>query len=529
MDAGLAFMARELDDLFPGSVKIDPDGFLFKFPKDGWEEKLFSRLVEQRERRLMQTPAKSNRTGKTLVNRFLPGAGGSTRWGHPVFGKGAPGANERRTFVSLVRQMFDLEDPQRDQVETCGITGQVFYPHSEVYEGRQSIYPFMVDQKQNLGGVREFNFRHNQGVILAGVCAWLASVPFVMFYKGGSPTSVLFYPVTIDFTVAMDLERGFAKLLQFDHSPYGNFRASGGYGDAPFVMLIRLYERYHLDTSRVLPCERWFVLHLAKEGQGYDIRSFECAIPSLTDFYHFFDPLSADAEQEPFGLGTWLSRVWIKALDDRAKERYDDARDRFPEWLDNVARAFLEDDLASFIMAFARTEFGHALYVRGSKRDEFFKVFWTLVDRFSGGDTMDQPFRKGTEAFGRALESFAWHGRSGGGRKDLSHHYKIARSGSYRALVEAVTDAISGMMASTEASGSRFYFNPEARQFCKWWTQHLDTDQLCEDNWWKIKSVLVAAMNMAVVHPQIIQPGETHEIPTEEDIPKEIIEEEATR
>ena len=139
---------------------------------------------------------------------------------------------------------------------------------------------------------------------------------------------------------------------------------------------------------------------------------------------------------------------------------------------------------------------------------------------------MEQPFRKGIEAFGRSLESFAWHGRSGGGRKDLSHHYKIARSGSYRALVEAVTDAISGMMASAEASGSRFYFSPEARQFCEWWTQHLDTDQLSEDNWWKVKSVLVAAMNMAVVHLQITQPGESQETTIGEGVTEEIGEEE---
>lgn len=356
----------------------------------------------------------------------------------------------------------------------------------------------------------------------------MASVPFVMFYKGGSPVSTLFYPVTSDFTVSMDLERGFGRLLQFDHSPYGNFRVPDRYGDTPFTMLVRLYERYRLDTSRALPCERWVVLRVAKEGQGYDIRSFECAIPSLADFDHFFDPFPDNAEQRPFELGSWLSRIWIRALDDRANERYDDARDRFPEWLDSLAKAFLEDDLASFITAFGRTEFGHALYVRDSTRDEFFRVFWALLNRFLGGDTMDQPFREGVEAFGRALESFAWHGRSGGGRKDFSHHYKIARSGSYRALVEAVTDAISGMMASAEASGSRFYFTPEARQFCQWWTQHLDTDQLGEDNWWKIKSVLVAAMNMAVVHPQTVKPGESQETIPEKEALEEIAGEEQT-
>lgn len=526
----MVFLARELDDLFQGSVKIEQDGFIFNFPTNGWEEKLFSRLVEQRQRRLMQTAVKSNKTGNTLVNRFIPGAGGSTRWGHPIFGKGVIGSKEKKTFISLVRQVFGLETTQAEQIETCGVTGKCFYPHSVVYEGRQSIYPFMVDQKRNLGGVREFEFKHNQSVILAGICAWMASAPFVMFYKGKgkdrAPISTLFYPVISDFKGAIDLENGFGRILSFDHSPYGNFRVQGRYSDSPFAMLIRLYERYHLDTARILPCERWFVLQFAKEGQGYDIRSFECAIPSLTNFSHFFDPLPDSIEQEPFELGTWLSRMWIRALDDRAAERYDDAKDRFPDWLDSLARSFLEDDLESFIMAFAKVEFGHVLYVRDSTRDEFFKVFWTLVNRFSGGESMEQPFRKGVEAFGRSLESFAWHGRSGGGRKDLSHHYKIARSGSYRALVEAITDAISGMMASAEASGSRFYFSPEARQFCEWWTQHFDTDQLCEDNWWKVKSVLVAAMNMAVVHPQTIQSGESRENTVEEEVKGEIVEEE---
>ena len=124
---------------------------------------------------------------------------------------------------------------------------------------------------------------------------------------------------------------------------------------------------------------------------------------------------------------------------------------------------------------------------------------------------MDESLRHGVEAFGRALESFAWHRRSGGGRKDLSHHYKIARSGSYRALTEAVTDAISGMMAASDASGTKFKFNREARQFCEWWVSNLDSDYFSENNWWKVKSLLVAAMNMAVAHPQTIQPDEPQE------------------
>lgn len=510
LDAGLAFLARELENLFPNFVTIEPDGFNFTFPESGWEDRLFSRLVEQRQRRLLQTAAKSNKT-KALVNRFIPGAGGSTRWGHPIFGKGTPGLEQKEIFIALMRQVVGLETSQSDQKEICGMTGQLFYPNAALCEGRQSIYPFMVDQKRNLGGVREFDFRHNQKVIIAGTCSWLASIPFVMFYKSGTPISTLFYPVASDFNVAMVLEEGFKTILTFDHSPYGNFRIQGRYNDSPFAMLIRLYERYLIDTSRALPCNQWFVLRVTKEGQGYDIRAFDCSIPSISNFNHFFTPLPETIEQEPFALGTWLSRMWIKALDDKFKDRSDDVKNQFPEWLDNLAMSFLEDNVDMFIASFANVQSGHSLYIVNTTRDDFFKIFWILIDRFSGGKTMDESLRHGVEAFGRALESFAWHRRSGGGRKDLSHHYKIARSGSYRALTEAVTDAISGMMAASDASGTKFKFNREARQFCEWWVSNLDSDYFSENNWWKVKSLLVAAMNMAVAHPQTIQPDEPQE------------------
>lgn len=508
LDAGLAFLARELEDLFSSSVTIEADGFNFTLPESGWEEKLFSRLVEQRHRRLMQTPAKSNRTGKSLVSRPLPGIGHKGE--HPVFGK-LSGVQKNTKFISLIRQVLNLECSASGDSEVCGVTGQAFLPHEEIYKGRQFIYPFMADQKQNLGGVRAFDFRHNQKVILAGVCAWLASVPFAMYYKNGSPVSIIFYPVVSDFSAAMDLEQGFARLLAFDHSPFGNFRVPGKYSDSPFAMLIRLYERYYLDTSRVLPCNQWFVLRVTKEDQGYDIRAFDCSIPSLSNFNHFFTPMPESSNQEHFALGNWLGRIRIKALDDQFKDRYDDVKDCFPEWLDNLAMSFLEDNVDMFIASFAKVQFGHSLYIVNTTRDEFFKIFWILIDRFSGGKTMDASLRHGVEAFGRALESFAWHGRSGGGRKDLSHHYKIARSGSYRALAEAVTDAISGMMAASDASGTKFKFNREARQFCEWWVNNLDSDYFSECNWWKVKSLLVAAMNMAVAQPQTIQPDEPQE------------------
>jgi hypothetical protein len=501
LDAGIAFLARELSDLFPNMIQIETDGFLFTFPDSNWEEMLFSRIVEQRERRLKQLPAKSNKTEKTLVHRFIPGAGGSSRWGHPVFGKGTPGEKEKGIFISLVRQAFDLEATENEFTNVCGVTGEIFPPHVDLCDGLQSIYPFMVAQKQNLGGVREMGFKHSQRVILAGICSWMASIPFNMFYKEGSPISLLFYPIVSDFKAGIELETKFDKLLQFDHSPFGNFRLPQGANDSPFSMLVRLYERYRLDTSRVLPCEQWFVLMISREGQGYDVRAFECAIPSLADFNRFFDSLHDDPDKEPFGLGTWLSRFWIKLLEEKTQDHHDAAKEHFLEWMDGMAKSFFEDDLDAFIRAFARSEFGHVLYVRGTTRDEFFKIFWQLIGRFTGGKSMEQSFRKGIEAFGKELEKFSYCGRSSGGRKDLSHHYKIARAGSYRALVEAVTDAFAGMMASDDATGTKFNFSQEARQFCQWWTEHLDSEQLNEENWWKVKSVLVAAMNAAQAHP----------------------------
>ena len=338
----------------------------------------------------MQTPAKSNRTGKSLVSRPLPGIGHKGE--HPVFGK-LSGVQKSTKFISLIREVLNLECSASGDSEVCGVTGQAFLPHEEIYKGRQSIYPFMADQKQNLGGVRVFDFRHNQKVILAGVCAWLASVPFAMYYKNGSPVSMIFYPVVSDFSAAMDIEQGFARLLTFDHSPFGNFRVPEKYSDSPFAMLIRLYERYYLDTSRALPCNQWFVLKITKEGQGYDIRAFDCSIPSISNFNHFFTPLPETIEQEPFALGTWLSRMRIKALDDKFKERYDDVKDQFPEWLDNLAMSFLEDNVDMFIASFANVQSGHSLYIVNTTRDDFFKIFWILIDRFSGGKTMDESLR----------------------------------------------------------------------------------------------------------------------------------------
>lgn len=131
---------------------------------------------------------------------------------------------------------------------------------------------------------------------------------------------------------------------------------------------------------------------------------------------------------------------------------------------------------------------------------------------------MDQEFRDGVEAFGRALSYFSWQGRSSGGRKDLSHHYKIARSGSYRSLVEALTDAISGMMAASEASGTRFRFAPKARGFCDWLVAHTGTAEFNQDNWWTVKAILVAAMNMAAVHREKPEDEELDEPATNEEV-----------
>lgn len=462
----------------------------------------------------MQTAAKSNKTGKTLVDRPLPGVG-HPRHGHPVFGKDIPSLQHKRDFIPLIRQACGFEINQSGKIEACGVTGNAFHRDGKTYKGSQSIYPFMVTEKENMGGIREFDFKHSQEVVLSGLCAWLASVPFAMFYtkKGKQSNSIVFYPMSSNNITGMELEKTFRYFLSFDHSPYGNFRVAGGYSDSPYAMLIRVYEQYHTDTSRVLPCDRWFVLLLtsSREALGYGIRAFECVIPSIDNFSLFFDPLPG--AQDAFCLGTWLSQIRIRALDEQSNARYDDAKEQFSGWLDMLARSFLEDNLTLFLGAFARTEYGYALYARNTTRDEFFEAFWILIDRFSGGDGMQDEFRNGVQAFAQALESFAWHGRSGGGRKDLSHHYAIARSGSYRALVEAVTDTISGMMAAADATSSKFFFGADARQFCEWWAKNLDTDELCENNWWKVKSVLVAAINMAAVHPKAAQA----EVPEDED------------
>lgn len=149
LDTGLAFLACELEGLFPGSVTPKIDCFAFTIPdKPSWEEQVFSRLLEQRERRLMYTSQSKVAKGK-LVNRPVPGAAGHARWGHPVFGKGGPGKTEREQIVSLLRQAIGL-DMGTQSFETCGVTGDAFLPHGGVYQGRQSVYPFMVDQKKNL-------------------------------------------------------------------------------------------------------------------------------------------------------------------------------------------------------------------------------------------------------------------------------------------------------------------------------------------------------------------------------------------
>ncbi|MGE0276164.1 MAG: hypothetical protein AB7G68_10425 [Nitrospiraceae bacterium] len=500
LDAGLAFLASQLEGLFHRSVTPKINGFVFTVPNTpNWEEQVFSRLVEQRERRLRYTSESKAAKGK-LVSRPVPGAAGHARWGHPVFGKGSPGKTEREQFVPLLRQAIGL-DMGTQAFETCGVTGDAFLPHGEVYQGRQSVYPFMVDQKKNLGGVRQFDFCYRQSVILAALCSWMASVPLITFYRERVPVTFMFYPVVPTFASNVEIERKFATLLQFDHHWRGSLVAPG-FSPGPYAALISLYERYRLDAKRVLPCDRWFVLRVGKEGQGYDIRAFERTIPSLEEFDHFFASLPGQSPKEPFELGRWISRLWIRALDPKSKEseRYQDARERFPEWVDDIARAFLENKFLLFLNAFSRMECGYVLYVRNSSRNELFEVFWTLISRFAGGSSMDQEFRTGVEAFGRALSYFSWQGRSTGGRKDLSHHYKIARSGSYRSLVEALTDAIAGMMAASEASGSRFRFDQKARGFCDWLVAHMGSTEFNQDNWWTVKAILVAAMNMAAVH-----------------------------
>lgn len=356
----------------------------------------------------------------------------------------------------------------------------------------------------------------------------MASVPLITFYCERGPATFMFYPVVPTFTSNVELERKFATLLRFDHQWAGSLVAPG-FSPGPYAALISLYERYRLDTKRVLPCDRWFVLRVDKEGQGYDIRAFERTIPSMEEFDHFFAALPHHrSPEEPFELGAWLSRLWIRPLDPKSKEseRYQDARERFPEWVDGIAQAFLENKFRLFLSALARMEFGHVLYVKRSTRDEFFKVFWTLVSRFAGGPPMDQEFRDGVEAFGRALSYFSWQGRSSGGRKDLSHHYKIARSGSYRALVESLTDAISGMMAASEASGSRFRFDPKARGFCDWLVAHMGTAEFNQDNWWTVKAILVSAMNMAAVHREKPEAAESAEPSADEGMTPEQEEEE---
>jgi hypothetical protein len=506
------------------------DSFVFIIPATPtWGEMVFSRLVEQRERRLKYT----SKTGK-LVNRPFPGAGGHARWGHPVFGKGRPGKTEQEQFGVLLRQAFGLDGCDQ-AFETCGVTGAPFSPHTQLFQGRQSVYPFMVDQKPNLGGLRQFEFSYRQDVILAALCGWLASVPLVTFLKkrkgkkGKDPVTLMFYPVVSTLIQGCELERNLAALLTFNHSWTGN-AVEAKAGLSPFAVLILLYERYRLDTSKVLPCDRWFVLRVDKEGQGYDVRAFERTIPSLEEFDHFFAPLPGQSAEGPFELGTWISRLWIRALDPKSSEseRYGEVRERFPEWVDGIAQGFLENKLPPFLNAFARMEFGYVLCVRNSTRDEFFQVFWTLVSRFAGGPPMDQEFRTGVEAFGRALSYFSWQGRSSGGRKDLSHHYKIARSGSYRALVEALTDATSGMMAASEASGTRFRFDQKARGFCDWLVTHMGTVEFNQDNWWTVKAILVAAMNMAAVHREKPEEEELEDLATGEEMMPEQKEEEET-
>lgn len=391
----------------------------------------------------------------------------------------------------------------------------------------------MVDQKPNLGGLRQFEFSYRQDVILAALCGWMASVPLVTFLKkkqgkkGKDPVTLMFYPVFSTLTQGCELEKNLAALLTFNHYWAGN-AVEAKASLSPFAVLILLYERYRLDTSKVLPCDRWFVLRVDRAGQGYDIRAFQRTIPSLEEFDHFFVSLPGRSPEEPFELGTWISRLWIRPLDPKSKEteRYQDARERFPEWVDGIAQAFLENKLSPFLNALARMEFGHVLYVKRSTRDEFFEVFWTLVSRFAGGPPMDQEFRTGVEAFGRALSNFSWQGRSSGGRKDLSHHYKIARSGSYRSLVEAITDATSGMMAASEASGTRFRFDQKARGFCDWLVAHMGTAEFNQDNWWTVKAILVAATNMAAVHREKPEDEELGDLATGGEIMPEQEEEE---